>query len=58
MVIRWNDGAIVQTTVEVGERTPFPAFTFTLLYRRHGIRIKYKMGQYAALLHSTGLWAD
>lgn len=55
MVIRWNDGAIVQTTVQLGEHAPFPAFTFTLLYRRHGIRIKYKMGQYAAF--TTLCWA-
>lgn len=55
MVIRWNDGAIVQTTVQLGEHTPFPAFTFTLLYRRHGIRIKYKMGQQAAF--TTLRWA-
>lgn len=53
MVIRWNDDAIVQTTVQLGEHAPFPAFTFTLLYRRHGIRIKYKTGQNAAftILH-------
>lgn len=39
-------------------RTPFPAFTFTLLQTRHGRRIKYKMGQYAAFPTPTGLWTD
>lgn len=58
MVIRWNDGAIVQTTVQSGEHTPFPALTFTLLHRRHGIRIKYKTGQYAASTALRWLWTD
>lgn len=55
MVTRWNDGSIVQTTVQLGEHAPFPLFTCTLLYRRHGIRIKYKMGQYVAF--TTLHWA-
>ena len=36
-------------------KPPFPAFTFTLLHRRHGIRVKYKMGQYDAF--TTLRWA-